>query len=897
MKRFLPPLLLVVFQTLALHAPAQRQDTLAEALDGPGFSWTAGGDLPWLPVARDGARKGATVAEARVETGPGEHYGPLFGEAEAWLETTAAGPGVFGIWVRHNKNPYVNLTLRADGAVAEERMLYFYEPDEGWTAWSRLTAPLAPGTHTVRVEFRFSVQGTLPFTNPTVQLDDARVAPPLGAELLDAIEAPADGTWIEGGGTELRVRTDGAYDGVDFLAADPAPPEASDWDRRQGWLQREVTGPVTLSWRQRDAAGVWVARDAFVPPGTRQARWTHPVTPIALDVFREVPAPAAALSAAAEADDLTFTFGGAAPWAGVQSAAAPDGVDAAWTQVKPREESWLETVVTGPAALSFDFAGADSSPASWEQWTTLSWSVDGQELNFTPPRRDALLPPGAHTVRWTARGGGYGNNATVVMLDRVTVTPGAAADLGEALDAPGLTWTTGGTGAGAGGWTGLAFAGVPDGVDAALPPLLRAGESAWVETTVTGPGRLRFLWPVGEGPYAQPPAALSLGIDGLFAIRQHASHTAPEIEIGPGTHTLRWTAEGRTGLRLPLLDQVGWTPLPAPPLRAALGGAPDWIFTAEAGRATDVIENEFPAVRLSLPNAPSAGDTALRGAAGFTGPGRVVFLLKNTPNATLGIGGEYYRGLGGWMPVSVFLRPGVRSTEWAVTGRSDAADPEPTVWLSRLTFEPSSPLSLPAALGYAGPWRTSAHAPWTGLATGAWPTNTPSALSGGGTAAVPGWLETEVTGPALLSFLTTGQGISWGLTDGGPRGSWDFTYPASAPVRRALLVPPGRHTIRWEDNKGDSGVSEVALRPMAGVLTVSRASGETGALLLRIPRPEGWEITDIFLQRADQPGQGGVWIRDDSATLESSDAATVVFRVSPEPNAPRRFYRAAYRVP
>ncbi len=68
-----------------------------------------------------------------------------------------------------------------------------------------------------------------------------------------------------------------------------------------------------------------------------------------------------------------------------------------------------------------------------------------------------------------------------------------APTLAEALDTPQWTWTTGGDAAWA-GQTSVSH----DGVDAARSGAISHNQQSWMETTVNGPGTLRFWWKVSS---------------------------------------------------------------------------------------------------------------------------------------------------------------------------------------------------------------------------------------------------------------------------------------------------------------------------------------------------------------------------------------------------------------
>lgn len=113
-----------------------------------------------------------------------------------------------------------------------------------------------------------------------------------------------------------------------------------------------------------------------------------------------------------------------------------------------------------------------------------------------------------------------------------------AATLGEALDAPQLTWTTGG----AANWSGQSAV-THDGVDAAAcGGLTNMYSQSWLETTVTGRVAVAFWWKsASPGGFA---ASFFLNtnsayVDGLYA---DADWRQKVVSFAGGTNTLRWTS-------------------------------------------------------------------------------------------------------------------------------------------------------------------------------------------------------------------------------------------------------------------------------------------------------------------------------------------------------------------
>lgn len=113
----------------------------------------------------------------------------------------------------------------------------------------------------------------------------------------------------------------------------------------------------------------------------------------------------------------------------------------------------------------------------------------------------------------------------------------ATDDLAEALDAPGLVFSTGGDRP----WRGVAEADSPTGGSAARSgEVLDGYQQSWIETGLHGPGRLRWRWKVSsEFEYDYYRALL----DGVVVaeISGDTPWAQMEIEVPAGAHMMRWS--------------------------------------------------------------------------------------------------------------------------------------------------------------------------------------------------------------------------------------------------------------------------------------------------------------------------------------------------------------------
>ncbi len=114
------------------------------------------------------------------------------------------------------------------------------------------------------------------------------------------------------------------------------------------------------------------------------------------------------------------------------------------------------------------------------------------------------------------------------------IVVGGNSSLGDAVDAPELTWTTGGDAP----WVAQTMT-TFDGSDAAKSGAIDDYQESWIETTVQGPGELTFWWKVSSEDGAD---YLEFTIDDEYQndISGDWDWEQQTYQIEPGTHTLRW---------------------------------------------------------------------------------------------------------------------------------------------------------------------------------------------------------------------------------------------------------------------------------------------------------------------------------------------------------------------
>jgi hypothetical protein len=130
------------------------------------------------------------------------------------------------------------------------------------------------------------------------------------------------------------------------------------------------------------------------------------------------------LEAALDTTGLTWTSSGNANWF-LESTNSHDGISAAQSgRVTNGQVSILQTTVTGPGTLTFWWS---TQSALNESFFDLEFDIDGSYhdniYNNQPwiQKPTIMIPPGSHTLSWSAFGGGHTNDAG--FLDQVTYTP------------------------------------------------------------------------------------------------------------------------------------------------------------------------------------------------------------------------------------------------------------------------------------------------------------------------------------------------------------------------------------------------------------------------------------------------------------------------------------------
>lgn len=203
-----------------------------------------------------------------------------------------------------------------------------------------------------------------------------------------------------------------------------------------------------------------------------------------------------------------------------------------------------------------------------------------------------------------------------------------AGSLADALDDPGLVWTTGGDA----NWFAQTSE-THDGTDAARSGAIGDDESTWLQTTVTGPGTLSFWWRASSEPSYD---ILEFLLDGDWQdeLSGDSGWVYSTYTIPPGTHTLRWNyykdscCIDEDTLDAAFLDEVSFVPTTSP------------VITFQP-----VDQTNYPGYFVTLiadaANTPEADWQWYKAGSGAI-PGANARFLTLTNSGTAAVAGSYY---------------------------------------------------------------------------------------------------------------------------------------------------------------------------------------------------------------------------------------------------------------
>ncbi len=330
----------------------------------------------------------------------------------------------------------------------------------------------------------------------------------LNTGLANALDTPGRSFTISGNANWFP-QTATTHDGVDAIQSGDIT------DSQASTVETVITGPANVSWRTK------VSSES-----------SYDFLKVFLDNVQQ-------LSISGEVDWTLQTL--AIPtgahtlrWSYTKDGSVSSGGDAGWVDELTITPITLPPVISSASAVA-GYMGlavnyqitATNAPSSYGATGLPAW------LTITPTTGLVSgTPPAPATVQFTVSA--TNSQGTGSQLVTLTVTD-PSASLPEALDAPGLTFTASGEAP----WSKQTTV-TYDGSDAAISGVVTNDQSSTMQTTVTGPGTVAFVWKVSsESGYD----FLRFKVDGALVseISGEQDWVVLTQVITAGTHVLSWT--------------------------------------------------------------------------------------------------------------------------------------------------------------------------------------------------------------------------------------------------------------------------------------------------------------------------------------------------------------------
>jgi hypothetical protein len=437
----------------------------------------------------------------------------------------------------------------------------------------------------------------------------------------------------------------------------------------------------------------------------------------------------------------------------------------AFTQLKPRFtlQPASQNVEEGQRA-TFTAASEGGLPPHFYQWR-----FNGTNLVNGPGISGATTLTLTISNAQPAQAGNYSIEVSTPEVSSIssnallTVTP--LVPLSIALDTANLVWITNGTPA----WVGQQAVS-HDGSDAARSGAIGNNGSNSFQTTVTGPGTLTFWWKISSETNNDRLMFFTNNVENA-RISGEVDWRVRAVNVGPGTHTLRWTyaknGSGAAGSDRAWVDEVRF------------GILPPVIVTQPSSVITDTGENASFTVNAASSTSISY-QWFFKGAPVVNGGG-----ISGANAATLSISGVQSNLLGAY---------------WVVVSNSAGAA---TSAVATLNFTPTlaealDALQLTFTTGGTG-------LPWSGRLS-VTHDGQDAAESGDVNDSTYTWIKTTVTGPGVLRF--------WWKTSSEEDHDWLRLMMDTQDQMRisgeldweqvTFNVPTGSHEIQWRYSKNSS---------------------------------------------------------------------------------------------
>jgi hypothetical protein len=810
---------------------------LAEAADAPGLVFRTSAATPWRGV-RTPAMMDFDGQDALCG---GEHASA----ANPWIETDVTGPGLLRF--------RLELSAQTLGAGDERDTITLdgvsVPTPEATGPRRQRVLSIPTGVHTVR----WTQHGSraLTATGSVLWLDEVSFEASTPVSIGEALET-GDRSWITGTtGPVLPLATSAAPDGSDAVYF---PSEA-------GFIETTVRLPCQL---EVSGTGIFLESGlglSFTPTPTSSVWFLDGTSTTTLRIRRSTEAP---LSVVSRVQIFEPSVSGSIEEVmGVPGVPWQTGGFSTWSYLRNQATGAVRLLIKGLTSTSSIFLEA-TIPGPFRLQPVVFPASSAPTITLPDNGGNALTPPawvgGSADRRVRLR---FGRPSQQLPSTLIIASAGWQPGLppGAASGGPEWTWTTGGD---------LPWQ------DSATSPVglvggpVAAGQVSWLEGRLSVPTPSVVRWKLGA---AHAPNLLPVVTDVSVNDIPLPLATSTWLHVPAGTHRIRWHVQGAPNgtdpIRSALLSDLRVTAKPTGSVQEILG-APDLLFVQRGTHARTITGGvlEWPEGSPWFPvTDPVTGRRALQTAGGASadtnplwvlrpGPGTINALLRgdqlgviSEPNPRFPVASLPFP----WTPL------GTQPTHtgahpWFLKLDGGLAH----FWVDDVSFTPATTVAIGEALDIAGlNWQSGGSRP---RLIGGWAGATPGSdavICQGLRPGESAWIETAVTGPAVLTWQRT-DALRMEVSVNGQRAQ-RFTgrpgAPTNVPLVDTLSLGNGLSTVRWEFSRELAGGDAAASLDSLSVAAAS-PSADIPAL---VDQPGlSWTLTPALSRAASTTTHDGV---------------------------------------
>ncbi len=339
-------------------------EPLAQALDNSTLAWVSGGHNQWFSQTNQSISQNSAAQS-----------GVITNAQETWLETHVTGPGLLQFhWKVSSETNWDCLLFRCD---EEERFRI-----SGQVDWELRQTYIEEGEHVVRWAYTKDATGFKGVDAGWV--DQVAFVPGKCAPIIQSLPSFKSPRFPSGSSILLNLKVEGSQ------------PIRIQWIKDGQNLADNIrivganSASLTITNLAVSDSG-WYSLRAINAQGATASEQ------LLLTVYQTVPLPDVF-----DANDLPWDSSGNAAWFG-QPVDSISGMSAQSGNLKDSQESWLETQITGPGLLSFQW-----KVSSENGFDFLRLDMDGATLmkisgEVAWNERSITVPNGLHKFRWTYR--------------------------------------------------------------------------------------------------------------------------------------------------------------------------------------------------------------------------------------------------------------------------------------------------------------------------------------------------------------------------------------------------------------------------------------------------------------------------------------------------------------